>query len=164
MSDLNGWRYDGEASRDGLHRIGADIELSRLALAELRMQAQFPTFAHPTDVAIPTTTRDQVTKRRDLVAMTHQLPPSNLEILDWLARGNDKEAAFLYAYSRASVSESSPIAKAEFFDKVEAMVREDSALGDIRDAESLWRLADTRYSECLALGSENLQQRITRGG
>ena len=95
-------------------------------------------------------------KRRELIMMVHKLPASNVEILEWLAGGNHREAAYLYAYARGSVSETSANVKTEFYQKVQTLLNEDPLLNPFRGVEVLLNRAQTLYSSCQAVAYEKM--------
>jgi len=156
LSAITAWQYNGEISRAALPRIGAEIEYLRSALSRMRMDAQFPSFALKSAAETTVETQERNRRRMELVSMVHPLPPSNVEIFDWLAEGNNKEAALLYAYSRGSASEPTSVQRTEFYDRVEALVHGDPLLTRILRVEALWRSVQSLYAHCQSVAYENM--------
>lgn len=156
LESLGAWQYDGEESRAVLHRFGSDLRSVRIALAGKRIEAQFPSFSRTANGKILQNTIERRLRRRELVMMVHSLPAANMEILEWLAGGKGREAAYLYAYARGSVLEASASVRAEFYQKVTKLIDEDPMLSPFRSVQMLLLQAETQYSMCQAAAYERM--------
>ncbi len=156
VRSLDEWAFDGEDSKVNLHQLGAELESIRGQLADASRDAKFPTFMKSPVQTSAETERELVQRRRDLLVLVLGLAPSDIEILECLGAKEDKESAFLYAYSRGSVSETSYFLKTEFFHLVEQIADDDPVLAEAKRVEGILGTARHKFSICQAEAYENL--------
>lgn len=154
---LTRWTYAGEESRASLHTLGAELQDVTDRVAAIWKEIQFPSFAAGDPAASAETQRASLVRRRDLVVLATSLSPSNIDILEWLGERDDKEAAYLYAFARGSVSEKSEGARTAFYDSLESIIQRDPVLVEARGVEVVLEAARRQFSRCQAEAYENMK-------